>query len=240
MFGFTKTTMVSPTASLPGRDRPVLTPGTTFHEVLGTKIDQTPEGAEVAYFALGCFWGAEKLFWEQDGVLTTAVGYQGGYTPNPTYEEVCSGATGHAESVRVVFDPSRVSYRQLLRVFLENHDPTQGMRQGNDHGTQYRSILFVTDEGQRAAAEATLAEYQPETDPGRLRRDHHRGDRCRAVLLRGALPPGLPGQESGRVLPGARHRRAVPAGLSVGGVGRPAARRQASRAASFSSACSQR
>jgi len=162
VFGFTKTTMVSPTAALPGRDRPVLTPGTTFHEVLGTKIDQTPDGAEVGYFALGCFWGAEKLFWEQDGVITTAVGYQGGYTPNPTYEEVCSGATGQAESVRVVFDPQRVSYRQLLRVFLENHDPTQGMRQGNDHGTQYRSILFVADQSQRDAAEAALVEYQPE------------------------------------------------------------------------------
>lgn len=162
MFGFTKTTMVSPTAALPGRDRPVLTPGTTFHEVLGTKIDQTPDGAAVAYFALGCFWGAEKLFWEQDGVITTAVGYQGGFTPNPTYEEVCSGATGQAESVRVVFDPERVSYRQLLRVFLENHDPTQGMRQGNDHGTQYRSILFVADQSQRDAAEAALVEYQPE------------------------------------------------------------------------------
>jgi len=162
VFGFTKTTMVSPTAALPGRDRPVLTPGTTFHEVLGTKIDQTPDGAAVAYFALGCFWGAEKLFWEQDGVITTAVGYQGGFTPNPTYEEVCSGATGQAESVRVVFDPARVSYRQLLRVFLENHDPTQGMRQGNDHGTQYRSILFVADQSQRDAAEAALVEYQPE------------------------------------------------------------------------------
>jgi methionine-S-sulfoxide reductase len=162
VFGFTKSTMVSPAAALPGRDRPLLTPGTTFHEVLGTKIDQTPDGAEVGYFALGCFWGAEKLFWEQDGVITTAVGYQGGFTPNPTYEEVCTGATGQAESVRVVFDPNRVSYRQLLRVFLENHDPTQGMRQGNDHGTQYRSILFVADDRQRAEAEAALAEYQPE------------------------------------------------------------------------------
>lgn len=161
MFGTAKSTMIAPDAALPGRERPILTPGTTFHEVLGTRIDDEPAGTEVAYFALGCFWGAEKLFWQQDGVVTTAVGYQGGYTSNPTYEEVCSGRTGHAEVVKVVFDPSRTSYERLLQVFLENHDPTQGMRQGNDRGTQYRSALYVTGPQQEAAARAAIQAYQP-------------------------------------------------------------------------------
>ncbi len=157
----TKSKLVEPESALPGREREVLTPGTAFHEVLGTRIDQVPPGAQVAYFALGCFWGAEKLFWQLDGVITTAVGYQGGYTPNPTYEEVCSGRTAHAEAVKVVFDPERISYEALLRVFLENHDPTQGMRQGNDHGTQYRSAVYVTGPEQEAAARAAIEGYQP-------------------------------------------------------------------------------
>ncbi len=161
MFSFTKSTMITPEGALPGRERPILTPGTSFHEVLGTRIDEVPDGAEVAYFALGCFWGAEKLFWQQDGVITTAVGYQGGFTPNPTYEEVCSGRTGQAEAVKVVFDPTRTSYDALLAVFLENHDPTQGMRQGNDHGTQYRSAIYTTGPEQDAAARAAIAAYQP-------------------------------------------------------------------------------
>ena len=161
MFSFTKSTMITPEGALPGRERPILTPGTSFHEVLGTRIDEVPDGAEVAYFALGCFWGAEKLLWQQDGVITTAVGYQGGFTPNPTYEEVCSGRTGQAEAVKVVFDPARTSYDALLRVFLENHDPTQGMRQGNDHGTQYRSAIYTTGPEQDAAARAAIAAYQP-------------------------------------------------------------------------------
>ena len=161
MFSFTKSTMITPEGALPGRERPILTPGTSFHEVLGTRIDEVPDGAEVAYFALGCFWGAEKLFWQQDGVITTAVGYQGGFTPNPTYEEVCSGRTGQAEAVKVVFDPARTSYDALLRVFLENHDPTQRMRQGNDHGTQYRSAIYTTGPEQEAAARAAIAAYQP-------------------------------------------------------------------------------
>jgi peptide-methionine (S)-S-oxide reductase len=160
VFG-TKSQMISPEVALPGRERGLLM-GPAFHEVLGTRIDQVPEGAEVAYFALGCFWGAEKLFWQVDGVITTAVGYQGGYTPNPTYEEVCSGRTGHAETVMVVYDPNKVSYGTLLKVFLENHNPTQGMRQGNDKGTQYRSALYVTDAEQDAAAHAAIADYQPE------------------------------------------------------------------------------
>jgi len=161
VFSFTKSTMITPEGALPGRERPILTPGTSFHEVLGTRIDEVPKGAEVAYFALGCFWGAEKLFWQQDGVITTAVGYQGGFTPNPTYEEVCSGRTGQAEAVKVVFDPTRTSYDALLAVFLENHDPTQGMRQGNDHGTQYRSAIYTTGPEQDAAARAAIAAYQP-------------------------------------------------------------------------------
>lgn len=157
----TKSQLVAPEAALPGRERPVLTPGASFHDVLGTRIDEVPEGAAVAYFAMGCFWGAEKLFWQLDGVITTAVGYQGGFTPNPTYEEVCSGRTAHAEAVKVVFDPARVSYERLLRVFLENHDPTQGMRQGNDHGTQYRSAVYTTTDEQADAARTAIAEYQP-------------------------------------------------------------------------------
>ena len=155
---FTKSQLIAPTDALPGRERGLLA-GPAFHEVLGTRIDVVPEGAEVAYFALGCFWGAEKLFWQLDGVITTAVGYQGGYTPNPTYEEVCSGRTGHAETVKVVFDPSRISYADLLTVFLENHDPTQGMRQGNDRGTQYRSASYVTGPDQESSANRAIAAF---------------------------------------------------------------------------------
>ena len=157
---FTKSTMIAPEAALPGRERGLLT-FPAFHEGLGTDIAAVPDGAEVAYVALGCFWGAEKLFWNTEGVLTTAVGYQGGFTPNPTYEEVCSGRTGHAEAVKVVFDPKRTNYTKLLKVFLENHDPTQGMRQGNDRGTQYRSAIYFTDAEQETAARAAIANYQP-------------------------------------------------------------------------------
>ena len=145
--------------ALPGRS--TQTPVPERHAVLGTSLTPPwPDGTRTAQFALGCFWGEEKRFWEEPGVVSTAVGYAGGVTPNATYEEVCSGRTGHAETVLVAYDPARVSYERLLKVFWENHDPTQGMRQGNDVGTQYRSVIFVADEAERAAAEASRDAYQ--------------------------------------------------------------------------------
>jgi peptide-methionine (S)-S-oxide reductase len=155
-----KTKMVMPTEALPGREQPAFTIPER-HAVLGTLLEPPfPEGTSSAVFALGCFWGAERKFWQIDGVYTTAVGYAGGFTPNPTYKEVCSGRTGHTEAVLVVFDPQKVSYRQLLTVFWEAHDPTQGMRQGNDTGTQYRSAIYYSDDEQRRAAEETRDAYE--------------------------------------------------------------------------------
>ena len=153
-----KTKMIDTERALPGRDQKLAVPDRHF--VLGTPLEPPfPEGIETAVFGMGCFWGAERKFWEADGVYTTAVGYAGGYTPNPTYEEVCSGSTGHTEVVLVAFDPQKTSYDEMLRIFWENHDPTQGMRQGNDVGTQYRSAIYVANDAQRAAAEASKEMY---------------------------------------------------------------------------------
>src|SRR3954468_10946625 len=159
--------VVSPEEALPGRETPISVPDS--HDVLGHPIAPPfPDGLETAVFGLGCFWGAERIFWDAPGVWTTAVGYAGGSTANPTYEEVCSGRTGHTEAVLVVFDPRQTSYEQLLKLFWEGHDPTQGMRQGNDVGTQYRSAIYYADDAQRAAAEASREAFQERlTAPGR-------------------------------------------------------------------------
>src|SRR3954462_489862 len=159
MFLFSKpTTMVTADEALPGREETM--PVSGAHFVLGTPIAPPfPDGLEQAVVGMGCFWGAERVFWQAPGVYTTAVGYAGGFTPNPTYEEVCSGRTGHTEAVLVVFDPAQTSYEEMLKIFWEGHDPTQTMRQGNDIGTQYRSALYWHDERQREAAERTRAMF---------------------------------------------------------------------------------
>jgi len=160
-FLFRKPAMPGPSEALPGRDTPVFEGGA--HHVNGRPITGPyPDGTEIADFAMGCFWGAEKEFWSIPGVWVTAVGYQGGETPNATYREACSGRTGHAEAVRVVYDPAVVSYEQLLKAFWENHDPTQGFRQGNDVGTQYRSAIFTHGAAQLEAAQASKAMYEQE------------------------------------------------------------------------------
>ena len=152
LFNKAKTTLVAPEEALPGRDEPIPVPAR--HEVLGNPLTPPwPEGFQQIVVGMGCFWGAERVFWQADGVWTTAVGYAGGSTPNPSYEEVCSARTGHAEVVLAVFDPSVTSYDEMLRLFWENHDPTQGMRQGNDVGTQYRSGIYVGSDAEREAAE---------------------------------------------------------------------------------------
>ncbi|HVB90730.1 MAG TPA: peptide-methionine (S)-S-oxide reductase MsrA [Acidimicrobiales bacterium] len=159
LFTSHKSEMVPPERALPGRNEAMVI--TAPHLVLGTPITPPfPDGMVRAIFAMGCFWGAERKFWTRPGVFTTAVGYAGGFTPNPTYHEVCSGRTGHTEAVLVVFDPARTSYEELLGLFFEGHDPTQGMRQGNDVGTQYRSVVYTTSPEQAATVEKVAARFQ--------------------------------------------------------------------------------
>jgi peptide-methionine (S)-S-oxide reductase len=161
LFSRQKTAMITAEDALPGRDSRAYAI-TNRHVVLGTPLEPPyPGTVEVAYFGMGCFWGAERIFWKLDGVVSTAVGYQGGYTPNPTYEEVCSARTGHAEVVQVVYDPERIAFDALLKVFWESHDPTQGMRQGGDVGTQYRSTIYTTTDAQLKLAEESRALFQP-------------------------------------------------------------------------------
>ncbi len=167
MFGFGRpTTLPDPADALPGR--PAAIPTAERHFINDSPIrGPHPDGTELATFGMGCFWGAEKLFWQTPGVISTSAGYAGGFTPNPTYEEVCSGRTGHAEVVQVAFDPTRVGYEELLRIFWENHDPTQGMRQGGDRGTQYRSAIYTHSENQRRIAVASRDAYQAELTKAR-------------------------------------------------------------------------
>ncbi|HHL2558649.1 TPA: peptide-methionine (S)-S-oxide reductase MsrA [Yersinia enterocolitica] len=158
MQNFDKTAVIDAANALPGRLTPM--PVATLHVVNGHSMTHVPEGMEVAIFAMGCFWGVERLFWQQPGVYSTAAGYSGGYTPNPTYHEVCSGRTAHTEVVRVVFDPAIISYQQLLQIFWENHDPAQGMRQGGDVGTQYRSAIYVLTPEQEIQAQKSKTLFQ--------------------------------------------------------------------------------
>ena len=187
------------TQALPGRNTPL--PISGKHFVNGSNIKQPATGGlEEAVFGLGCFWGAERKFWQIPGVVTTAVGYAGGHTPNATYEEVCTGRTGHTEVVRVIYDPDKVSYEALLKAFWESHDPTQGMRQGNDVGTQYRSAIYFTTDAQKKAAEDSKRRYQEALSQAHRGSDHHRDPRGAGVLLRRGISPAVPGEESQWVL----------------------------------------
>ena len=199
----------SPDQALPGRSQAIPTAQTHF--VNGAPLKGPyPEGAEKALFGLGCFWGAERKFWQVPGVIVTAVGYAGGPTPNPTYEEVCSGLTGHNEAVFVVYDPKQVSYEQLLKLFFESHDPTQGMRQGNDVGTQYRSGIYYYSDAQRREARGRQGRLRGGADGARDRRYHHRDPAGAGILFRRGLPPAISRQEPAGLLRARRHRRVVP------------------------------
>ncbi len=205
-----KTRMPTAEEALPGRNEPAFEVP-ECHAVLGTPLKPPfPDGIETAYFALGCFWGAERLFWAIDGVYTTAAGYMNGTTPNPTYEEVCGGKTGHAEAVLVAFDPAKVSYADLLKVFFEEHDPTQGMRQGNDVGTQYRSGIYFANDAQKATAEMAQRAYDED-----LRAAGHEPvttevEPAGPLLLRRGVPPAVPAQGAERLLRAGRDRRLLP------------------------------
>ena len=211
MFGRHKTTLPTADEALPGRAEPPSALADR-HVVLDAPVhtDEVPEGLEVAIFGLGCFWGAEEVYWQLPGVWSTSAGYAGGVTPNPTYDEVCSGRTGHTEAVRIVYDPSVVAYADLVKLFFEMHDPTQGMRQGNDVGTQYRSAIYFTTAGaggDRARADRDLrrgAEAPP------ARRDHHRDQAGADVLLRRGRAPAVPREEPLRLPLPRQHRREVP------------------------------
>ena len=211
MFFFRKKSeMIAPAKALRGRADAIPTARTHFlngRELKGPY----PDGIERAVFGMGCFWGAERKFWElEDGIWITAVGYAAGFTPNPTYEEVCSGQTGHNEVVLVAYDPAKLSYEQLLKTFWENHDPTQGMRQGNDAGTQYRSGIYVYSPEQRAAAEASKEMFGKALAAKRFGCNHHRDPRRAGVLLRRGLSPAVPRQGPARLLRPRRHRRRLP------------------------------
>ncbi len=210
MFGFKKSiALPKPGEALPGRANPIRTAATHFVNTRALK-GPYPEGSQKAMFGLGCFWGAERKFWELgDAIHVTAVGYAGGLTPNPIYEEVCSGRTGHNEVVLVVYDPNKISYESLLKTFWESHDPTQGMRQGNDVGTQYRSGIYTFTPEQRQAAEASKAMYeQAIKGKGYGVITTEIVDAAR-VLFRRGLPPAISRQESGRLLRARRHRGVV-------------------------------
>ncbi|GAA3087215.1 hypothetical protein GCM10020254_34620 [Streptomyces goshikiensis] len=194
-----------------------------MHTVLGNPLaGPYPAGLQVADFGLGCFWGAERKFWETPGVWTTLAGYQGGFTENPTYEEVCSGMTGHTEVVRVVFDPELVPYATLLKLFWESHNPTQGFRQGNDVGTQYRSAIYTHSPAQQAEAEASRAAYQRVLTGAGHGGDHHGGPPGRGapLLAGGGPPPAVPRQEPRGLLRHRRHGRLLPDRRGPGAGGR--------------------
>ena len=209
-----KMKMPDAASALPGRQERMPVPGAHF--VNGHPLEPPyPDGMEKAVFGLGCFWGAERCFWQLDGVYTTAVGYGGGITPNPTYEEVCTGRTGHNEVVLVVFDPTVVSYGELLRVFWEAHDPTQGMRQGNDVGTQYRSGIYTYGDEQKTGRRGVTGTLPGRSVQGGVR-PHHDGDPGRrGVLLRRGLPPAVSRQEPVGVLRAGRHRGELPGGVTA-------------------------
>ena len=212
LFSSSKTNPITADRALPGRSETMPVPAQHFVN-FNPLTPPWPDGMETAVFGLGCFWGAERKFWEAKGVYSTAVGYAGGYTPNPTYEEVCSGRTGHAEVVLVVFDPNVISYDGLLKLFWEGHDPTQGMRQGNDVGTQYRSAIYTSSPEQRKAAEESRERYQEQLDKAGY------GTITTEIADAGPFYYAEPyhqqylGEEPERLLRAGWHRRVVPRGL---------------------------